>query len=322
MELGIDNFTEKGNHLKWRNGWENFQKEKCYSKSKYVVANRNHYDRIFNALTDTRSIDILVDESTESVKKMSYTEIVTHYIKTGEPPEKIALKISLMVPEKDYKTIFNDVIKAINISRQLLEQENLAIAVDGKVVEIIANGQGVRASKNPLKLDLPTMVKKDFETGETKQQTFKPDLEAPVDTVPNPLFLQIGGPGERIMIVPSQFSVPTRLPPPIPVTTFNVQALPSTNELYARSTRSKGNVTISSPEPERLMRSRMQPVTPGEYIPGEMEPREPLTIAPTPKSPAENVIEQYGPGQTFRQKTAEKYGLNVTPAPRETNLGP
>ena len=76
MQLGIQNFTEAGNDLMWRKGWESFQREHCKSKTKARMENKLHYDRILNSLTDNRSIDVLVPKSLENVKKMTEKEMI------------------------------------------------------------------------------------------------------------------------------------------------------------------------------------------------------------------------------------------------------
>jgi len=71
MELLINNFTEKGNGLKWRSSWESYQRKNCKSKTMVKMENGIHYNRIINALTDNRSIDVLNEASLKNVKKMT-----------------------------------------------------------------------------------------------------------------------------------------------------------------------------------------------------------------------------------------------------------
>ena len=51
MELNYSNLTDPNqNNLKYRKQFENFQKEKCKSKTMLNMENRIHYNRILNAL--------------------------------------------------------------------------------------------------------------------------------------------------------------------------------------------------------------------------------------------------------------------------------
>jgi len=73
MELRIESFTNSGNHLKWLP--QTLKKMDAHGNS---ITERNakkkvYYDRMFKSLTDTRSVDVLVPESTKSLRKKKTT---------------------------------------------------------------------------------------------------------------------------------------------------------------------------------------------------------------------------------------------------------
>jgi len=234
MELGIRNFTEAGNNLMWRKGWEEYQREKCMSKTRDKMENKVHYDRIFNALTDNRSIDVLVDESLESVKKMPEKEFIIKYVQEHKgkmTPEAIteALVIAMEIPVDDImgiRSIFNTVMEQLRSDPpELAETIMRPIAIDRTVVNIISTNQGVIASANPLSITGIPSVVIDEESGERGITVWEGDNQAPVRGI-NPTDA-----GFRMTEVPAQFSVPTALPPRITPLVFNRQGLPDTSQL-------------------------------------------------------------------------------------------
>jgi len=234
MELGIRNFTEAGNNLMWRKGWETYQREQCKSKTRVKMENKVHYDRILNSLTDNRSIDVMVDESLEAVKKMPEREFIIKYVQENKykmSPKDIAdaIAIALEIPVDDtaaVRSIFMTVMEELrNSPPELYETIQRPIAIDGTVVNIISSSQGVIASANPLSITGVSSMVVDQESGERGIVLWEGDYQAPVRGI-NPTDA-----GERMSEVPAQFSVPSILPPPIAPTTFNRQGLPSTSEI-------------------------------------------------------------------------------------------
>jgi hypothetical protein len=232
MELGIRNFTEAGNNLMWRKGWETYQREECKSKTRAKMENKVHYDRIFNALTDNRSIDVMVDESLEAVKKMPEKEFIIKYVQENKykmNPKDIADAIAIALEVKEVnavRSIFNTVMEQLkNDPIELNDSMRRSIAIDGSVVNIIASNSGVIASANPLSITGVSSMVVDQDSGERGIVVWEGDNQAPVRGV-NPTDA-----GFRMSEVPAQFSVPTILPPPIVPTTFNRQGLPTTSEI-------------------------------------------------------------------------------------------
>jgi hypothetical protein len=239
MELRIENFTENGNHLKWRSAWRDYQQKRCRTKSHARIANKMHYGRILDSLTDNRSIDVLVDKSLKSVKKMDMDEVIFNFIEESKgkfPPDQLAEKIAiaLEVPLDDtvaYRKIFDLVMEQIKSGPPPLAE--VSIAVDGRPVEIKATEEGVVASKNPFSLTGVSSVHIDEETGEHGVTVWSGDNQAPSRMVDIGGFKtkQFGGSGERETFNPMQFSVPTSLPPPMKTVAFNREAIPTSNEL-------------------------------------------------------------------------------------------
>lgn len=231
MELDIRNFTEAGNNLMWRKSWETFQREHCKSKSYVRRENKVHYDRILNSLTDNRSIDIRVDSSLDSVRKMPEREFLIKYIQENKDrmtPVQIAIAIAVAVdvPVEDtsgMRTIFNLVMEELKKNPPTLAE--VSIAIDDRPVEIIADDFGVRASENPISFQGVPSVRVDLDSGERGIFVWEGDNQAPVRGI-NPTDA-----GERITEVPAQFSVPTILPPPVRPLRYNREAIPNTSQL-------------------------------------------------------------------------------------------
>lgn len=231
MELGIGNFTEAGNNLMWRKGWRRYQREECMSKGYARMENKVHYDRIVDALTDNRSIDVLVDSTLKNVKKMPEKDFIIKYVDENRDkmtPEKIAvaIAIALDIPVDNtvkIKEIFAAVMEQLRNAPPILAE--ISIAVNDRPVEIIADDFGVRASENPISYQGVPSVVIDEISGEMGIQVWEGDNQSIVRGI-NPTDA-----GYRITEVPAQFSVPTEIPPELRGIRFNRQAIPDTNPL-------------------------------------------------------------------------------------------
>jgi hypothetical protein len=114
MELGIQNFTQAGNNLSWRGDWENYQAKECKSKTSKRIANKVHYQRILNTLTDTRSIDVLNEPSLKNVKKIGGDAFLIKYIQENSNSKNIqdlvtGLGAALGIPPNDnrYRNLYD-----------------------------------------------------------------------------------------------------------------------------------------------------------------------------------------------------------------------
>jgi hypothetical protein len=238
MELLINNFTEAGNHLKYRKGWEDYQKEKCNMKTYRHLENKIHYNRIFETLTDNRSIDVLNEKSLKNVKKLSEKEYIIKYInenKDKKTPQELAEAIALAieVPVNDQsrmREIFNMVMEELRVNPPVLSE--ISIAINGRDVPIIANDFGVRAGENIFFTPGVTSTEIDEETGERQMTMWAGDNQVQTEsrafggfTIGN----RFGGSGQRMFSDPGQFSAPTDLPPRIMTVAYNRQALPILN---------------------------------------------------------------------------------------------
>jgi hypothetical protein len=239
MQVGIQNFTDAGNDLMWRSSWEKYQRERCKSKTMTKLENRVHYDRIFNALTDIRSIDVLNKASLKNVKKMDQKEYIIKYInenKDKKSPKELteAIAIALEVPVEDkirMRAIFNDVMEQLKAGPPQLAE--VSIAIDGKTVPIIADDFGVHAGANPFGFTGVPSFHRDEETGERGVVVWAGDNQAPVrEFVYGGLANRgLSDSGDRVFEMPGQFSVPITIPRQMEPITYNRLALPDTNQL-------------------------------------------------------------------------------------------
>jgi hypothetical protein len=79
MELRIESFSSSGNHLKWL---ENSLKHANEHGNKWTDPHdekSKYYYRLFKSITDTRSADILVPDSTRSFRKISKKDRLKHF---------------------------------------------------------------------------------------------------------------------------------------------------------------------------------------------------------------------------------------------------
>ena len=242
MELRIENFTDAGNHLKWRSGWKDYQHKHCETKTHARLANKMHYDRILDSLTDNRSIDVLVDKSLKNVKKMDDREYIAKFVEENYDKQTIeqlvrsvAIAMNISVQDQEYRQLYNIVLEEMNFLHGLNQSRMLAprridIAINGKDVGIQASPEGVVATENPISITGVSSVHTDEETGERGITIWSGDNQAPER---RGMTLQPGflGSGERITFDPMQFSVPTRLPPRMIPVQFNREALPDTTQL-------------------------------------------------------------------------------------------
>ena len=224
----------------YRKDWERFQREKCESKTMAKMENKLHYDRIFNGLTDNRSIDILNDESLKNVKKMDIREYIIQYIQESngkKTPQQIAeaVAIALAIPVTDtaaFRNIFKMVMEELKANPPVLAE--VSIAIDGRTVPIIADDFGVRAGDNIFSTDgVPSQVV-DEETGELAVAYWSGDNQVPERRGMSSSGFRLtafANSGDRMTEVPGQFSLPTSLPPPMMPVVFNRSALPDTTEL-------------------------------------------------------------------------------------------
>lgn len=248
MELGIQNFTPAGNNLMYRKEWEKYQRDMCESKTRVRMVNRLHYDRIFNGLTDNRSIDVLNNASLKNVKKMDSREFIIKYVQENNGKKSVqemteALAMALEIDVKDtvsYRNLFNAVIDEMkmiqNITSGLIENGQIAVSIDGKDVLFEATQQGVKASDNPFSLDGIPSRKRDDETGEIGVAVWQGDNQAASRAFVGGGFSGAGltDSGDIKTEVPGQFSLPTSLPPPMMPVTFNRRAMPDSNQLESR----------------------------------------------------------------------------------------
>jgi len=162
MELNIANFTEKGNRLKWKTAFDNFQKEDCFSKSKYVAANKNYYSRMLHSLTNNRSVDVLVPESIANLRKSSPDDIVKSVIKIGVyEPQKVAQNVSVIADMSVSEAVF-----LVDKIKNTVQQNETVIAINQQPVKITANESGVTANLQTYRPDRPQIlnrVKKVFQ---------------------------------------------------------------------------------------------------------------------------------------------------------------
>lgn len=215
MELRIENFTPDGNNLKWRQPFQNFQKEKCMSRSKYITRNREYYNRMLYTLTDNRSIDVLNKMSMSGTSKISTKEFVALYINSVKGklsvPEMVQA-LMVVYPERETpdgaKFLFRMVMEELKLigDRNLATfVERITVSIDGMPVEIQASEQGVKLTPNA----------RFNEIGDD-------------EIFPTPTRTEDG-------IVrftdPAQMSVPRDLPERIPRVTFSRLGMPSNNEL-------------------------------------------------------------------------------------------
>jgi len=221
MELRIENFTPDGNNLKWRQPFQNFQKEKCISRSKYITRNREYYNRMLYTLTDNRSIDVLNKMSMSGTSKISTKEFVPLYINSVKGKLSVAEMVqALMVvyPEQESpdgaKFLFGLVmreLKQIGDRNLATFVERITVSIDGIPVEIEASAQGVKLTPNA----------RFNEIGDD-------------EIFPTPTRTEDG-------IVrftdPAQMSVPRDLPESVPILTYNRLGMPSNNELFLGSER-------------------------------------------------------------------------------------
>lgn len=244
MELGIQNFTPTGNNLMWKNSWETYQKQNCQSKTMSKMENRLHYDRIFQGLTNNRSIDVLVPESLKNVKKMSTKEYITKYISENngiKTPQQltVAIAIALNIPvgTPDYSKVYDMVIEELKMVHDLTNSfirapHRIDIAIDTRSVGIEATDEGVVADANPFSFDGIPSQRVDEETGELALVYYNGDNQVPTRSYDTGGFANLfRQSGDTMTEVPGQFSLPTRLPPRISPVVFNRNALPDTTEL-------------------------------------------------------------------------------------------
>ena len=134
MELNYSNLTDPNqNNLKYRKQFENFQKEKCKSKTMLNMENRIHYNRILDALTDNRSIDILNKSSLENVNKLNEKEFIIKYVdenKSDKSPDNmvLALAIALEIPlgeTRRVQSLYDIVIERLRRSIQSISNINI-----------------------------------------------------------------------------------------------------------------------------------------------------------------------------------------------------
>jgi hypothetical protein len=238
MEVCIENFTQSGNNLMYRKEWENYQKERCESKTMARMENRVHYDRILNGLTDNRSIDILNQDSLKNITKMDMREYIIKYIddnKGIKTPQQLveAIAIAIAVPVDDMaaiKAIYQMVLTQLKASPPVLAE--VSIAIDGVSVPIIADDMGVRSGANIFSTDGVPSQSVDEETGEIAVAYWEGDNQVPERrgmSMEGFRLRAFANSGDRITDVPAQFSLPTRLPPPMMPVVFNKLALPDTN---------------------------------------------------------------------------------------------
>jgi len=275
MEVCIENFTPTGNNLMFRKDFENYQKEKCKSKTMARMENTIHYNRILDGLTDNRSIDILNDASLENIRKMDTREYIIKYIqenKSVKTPEQLVmgLAITLNVPVANnagMKVLYNMVLRELQTNPPTLAE--ISIAVDGVSVPIIANDFGVRAGANNFSFQGIPSQSVDQETGELSAVEWSGDNQVPVR---NFTFLGNNS-GNRITEVPAQFSLPSNLPPPMMPVVYDRLALPDTNivepAIYPTAQRGPNLDLLRglfAPEP-----NNMATQTEGDYPPSVLE---------------------------------------------------
>jgi hypothetical protein len=250
MELCIENFRPGGNNLMYRNQWNDFQHKRCQSKTKVKMENKLHYDRIIDALTDNRSIDILNDDSLKNVKKMDTREYIIQYIKDSNGKKNIkqmtdGIAIALNIPPGDsgeYRKIYDMVVEELNYFQDLqrrFDPKSIDISIDGRSVAIKSLEDGVTASENPFSLTGVPSVSVDQETGEQKVTVWSGDNQAPVRA------MTYSNSGQRMTEVPGQFSVPSTLPPRMRPVSFNREGLPDTTTL---ATQTEGDYPPASLE--------------------------------------------------------------------------
>jgi hypothetical protein len=233
MQLDIQNFTSAGNNLMYRKDWEDFQHKRCKSKTKVKMENKLHYDRILNALTDNRSIDILNDASLKNVKKMDTREYIIQYIEAcngkkniKQMTDGIAIALNVSVTDTaEYRKIYDMVVEELNYFQDLqrrFDPKSIDISIDGRTVAIRSLEDGVTASENPFSITGVPSVRVDEETGEQTVTVWEGDNQAPVRA------MTYSNSGQVMTEVPAQFSIPTNLPPPMRPVSFNREALPDT----------------------------------------------------------------------------------------------
>jgi hypothetical protein len=217
MEIRIENFTPTGNNLKWRQPFQNFEKEKCMSRSKYITRNREYYNRMLYTLTDNRSIDVLNKMSMSGTSKISQKEFVSLYINSVKGklsvPEMVQA-LMVVYPEQESpdgaRFLFGLVmreLKEIGNSNLAETIHRITVNIDGEPVEIEAGAQGVLAINNFVEIG-------DDEIFPTPTRTED---------------------GIVRFTDPAQMSVPRDLPEPIPRIIYSRLGIPSNNELFTQT---------------------------------------------------------------------------------------
>jgi hypothetical protein len=202
------------------------------------MENRLHYDRIFQGLTNNRSIDVLVPETLKNVKKMSTEEYIKKYINENngiKSPQQltvaIAIALNIPVASPDYVKVFNMVMEEMKRKPPVLAE--VSIAIDGKTVQIKADDEGVIASANTFSFDGVASQRIDEETGELATVYYEGDNQVATRNYDTGGFspASFAQSGDTMTEVPGQFSLPTRLPPRISPVVFNRNGLPDTTQL-------------------------------------------------------------------------------------------
>ena len=106
MELGIQNFTSTGNHLKWMPKWDKYQLDECKSKSMEQNSKKVYYQRMVGSLSDTRSVDPLVPESLEShrnIFKETSSALGPLGISSALVPESLTEKMPVVLGPESLK---------------------------------------------------------------------------------------------------------------------------------------------------------------------------------------------------------------------------
>ena len=299
MELNYSNLTDPNqNNLKYRKQFENFQKEKCKSKTMLNMENRIHYNRILNALTDNRSIDILNKSSLENVNKLNEKEFIIKYVnenRSNKSPDNmvLALAIALEIPlgeTRRIQSLYDMVIEEMNIIFQVTNDlirapKRIDISVDGETVSIEANQNGVTASSNPFSLDAVPNLRRDLETGILDVVHWAGDNQSQM--TPNRNFgdfnqggfntNNIGGSGEILFNDPARFSLPTNLPRRSNPVVIGRDGIPDNNELdfdLRVQSRSMGQMPREvSAQLRSGMSSQLAPLSGGDPGSGQMRAR-------------------------------------------------
>lgn len=316
----------------WRKGWENYQAKQCKSASFSKSLNRTHYNRILDSLTDNRSIDILNQASLRNIKKIDPREYIIKYVQENNGTKSIQkmvadLAVALDIPPNDsgaYRAVYDAVVQQMQdifdtTNSMLRAPRHIDIAVDGETVGIEASSQGVVATANPMRITGVASTHVDEESGDRVMTTWAGDNQAPVRA------FAFGGlanqglsdSGDRVSSNPSQFSVPTSLPPQMNPIVFNRQAVPDTNELETQT-------DITGTYPNAQFALQMKPFSPtsGAYPTDPIRTRYVYGGAPLGRPNATELFYQFGDENKSRRSSQTNTLLTgPTGEMRETGIG-